>query len=313
MPTALPTRFAAPISKLLPLAAMTSVLALTPLPAVLSAAPFMVVAWRTARAIPEEPSYSRVVKALVVALFWVTPPVLTLYALLKVLLNVPFTGFHCLAAYAPVFLLISHISGDAEQPYGFAGQRIMQFFFDMPLTAAGFVLRELLGLRLFSPFASIIDDVIVQGSLPFPSDVRVLAEPPYNVGAVVNMCREWSGPVQEYDKHDIRQLRLPTQDTLPPSLSSLKQGVDFIAEQRRLRPQKRVYIHCKGGIARASTMSLAHFIWNKGMDPEVAVNDMKRKRAVVLTEVKDYSCIKALLAEYRGSADTRAEEELKAA
>ena len=44
-------------------------------------------------------------------------------------------------------------------------------------------------------------------------------------------------------------------------------------------------------------MSLAHYIVNKKADPAVAVQAMKQKRSVVLAEVKDYSCIKQLLAD----------------
>ena len=84
---------------------------------------------------------------------------------------------------------------------------------------------------------------------------------------------------------------------MPPSYDSIKNGVEFIADQLEKRPDKRIYIHCKGGIARASTMALAHFIWNKGMDPELAINDMHRKRHVVLLDVKDYTCIKRLIAD----------------
>ena len=93
------------------------------------------------------------------------------------------------------------------------------------------------------------------------------------------------------------QCRLPTQDTTPPSYDSIKKGLEFIADQLEKRPEKRVYIHCKGGIARASTMALAHFIRNKGMDPEVAINAMHRKRHVVLLDVQEYICIKNLIAD----------------
>ncbi len=54
------------------------------------------------------------------------------------------------------------------------------------------------------------------GSLPLPSDVVALAEE-FNVGAVVNMCIEYSGPVQHYEEKGIQQLRLPTVDTCSPS------------------------------------------------------------------------------------------------
>ena len=48
-------------------------------------------------------------------------------------------------------------------------------------------------------------------------------------------------------------------------------------------PPANVSTHCKGGIARASTMSLAHYIINRGEDRmEAAYASSRRKRSVVL-------------------------------
>lgn len=47
--------------------------------------------------------------------------------------------------------------------YGPVGFVAMRFLFDTPLIISGMLLREVVGLRLFTPFASILDDDIVQG------------------------------------------------------------------------------------------------------------------------------------------------------
>ena len=143
------------------------------------------------------------------------------------------------------------------------------------------------------------DAVAAQGSLPFPSDVATLAAPPYNVGAVVNMCQEWPGPAEAYARHGIAQLRLPCVDTCAPPVDKLRAGAAFIAAQRAAHPGKRVYVHCKGGIARASTMSLAHCVVNRGEDPHAAVERLKARRPIVLRAVAEYPAIVELAAEQR--------------
>ena len=57
---------------------------------------------------------------------------------------------------------------------------------------------------------------------------------------------------------------------------------------------KRIYVHCKGGIARASTMSLAHYIINRGEDPHEAVDKLKAKRSVVLRSARDGERVRAI-------------------
>lgn len=196
-----------------------------------------------------------------------------------------FTGYHSLAFYLPMATIANH---DRSKQYGFFSTIVVQNFFDLPLVLTGYICREFFGLRLLAPFCNIIDDTIVQGSLPFPSDIATLASEPYNVGLIVNMCREYSGATYEMKKHGIVQCHLPHQDTTAVSYESLVTGSAFIQQFRKHNPKKRVYVHCKGGIGRASTMTLGHFIKNEGKDPEVAIKEMKAKRHIVYTGVKGY-------------------------
>jgi hypothetical protein len=59
-----------------------------------------------------------------------------------------------------------------------------------------------------------------QGSLPLPQDVPRLAKD-FGVGAVVNMTREYAGPLAAYTQHGIRHLHLPTVDTAAPTLEQV--------------------------------------------------------------------------------------------
>ena len=60
----------------------------------------------------------------------------------------------------------------------------------------------------------------LQGSLPLPWDVPRLVKE-FNIGAVVNMTIEYSGPLEQYALHGVKQLRLPTVDTAAPTLEQV--------------------------------------------------------------------------------------------
>ena len=131
--------------------------------------------------------------------------------------------------------------------------------------------------------------------MPMPSDIAVLAAPPFNVGAVVNMCVEYAGPTAEYAKLGLPQCRLPTQDTCMPRAADLREGADFIAAQRAAHPEKRVLVHCKGGMGRAATMALAHYILNRGRDKDDALEMLKTQRSCVAKTIGTYPCIAELV------------------
>ena len=113
---------------------------------------------------------------------------------LSYIVGMGLSPFCSLVTWAPLIAMESRSSRDAY--YGTFGFPIMRILFDWPLTFIGYTLRETFGLRLFSPFATKFDGTIVQGSMPFPSDVKTLVEE-YDVVAVVNMCDEYGGPTKE--------------------------------------------------------------------------------------------------------------------
>ena len=210
---------------------------------------------------------------------------------------------------------------DRRQPYGVVGTFILTYFFDWPLVLAGYVCREYFNLRVHAPFCTIFDMArdteldkdrettgiqntnkqggidggggrIIQGSLPFPSDIKTLANAhTYNVGMIVNMCREYPGATTAMKQYGIVQVHLPQQDTTAVSYETLVTGCQYIRQYQKQHPTKRIYIHCKGGIARASTMTLAHYIVNENLDPSLAMTTMKAQRPIVLASVKNLPAI----------------------
>lgn len=289
------TAFSSGLTRLVPFLLLTCLSAWCEFSIFLNFTPFTFLASKFVYTDPKVPTtrVAHVIKVLVLSVCWSTTSALCAYIPFKLAFGVPLTGYHALMGYTPLITMWTRPSRDHD--YGWLGTGVMCLMFDLPLVVAGYFLREFCGgLRLFSPFATIFDDEIVQGSMPFPSDAATLAQEPYNVCAVVNMCREWPGPQGAYKAHNITQLRLQTQDTCMPSEANLRKGAKFIAEQLERNPGKRVYVHCKGGIARASTMSLAHYILNRSCDPITKIAQMKADRFVVMTEVAQYRTVQAL-------------------
>ena len=293
------TSFAGRAALVMPFVAATAALARAGFPLYGAASPVLVLVHRFLK--PDgEPFVERTVKLLALASVWAYWSAGVAGLLLYVLFQLPITPYHALAVYVP--LLIIAFKRDRNARYDRYKRFILRVLFDAPLIITAGTLRYLCGWHLFTPFASIIDDEVVQGTLPFACDVEELANEPYNVGAVVNMCSEWDGPLQAYERYGIQQLRLPFQDTTAPHETALRRGAAFMKERLENMPAgKRIYVHCKGGIARASTMSLAHYIINRGEDPYEAVDKLKAKRSVVLRSAAEYEGVRAIARDPEGN------------
>ena len=287
------TAYAAPMLKLIPLAGSTFALArygFVWLPYL----PFLIVAHHMVLDDPLVPfgPLKRAAMVLGVSVGWCGWATLLTYLPARLLLGWPLRGEHALASYIPLVTLI--FGHDPVRPYWPPLGYLMHVMWDAPLVATGWVMKEAFGLRIF-PSASVIDDDLVVGSMPMPSDIATLASPPFNVGAVVNMCVEYAGPTAEYAKLGLPQCRLPTQDTCMPRAADLREGAEFIAAQRAAHPEKRVLVHCKGGMGRAATMALAHYILNRGRDKDDALEMLKTKRSCVAKTIGTYPCIAELV------------------
>ena len=293
------TSFAGRSALVLPFMLGTAALARAGAPLYGAASPVLVLLHRFLKP-AGEPFVERAVKLLALASVWAYWSASVVGLVLYCLFGLPITAYHALAVYVP--LLIIAFKRDRNVRYDMYKRGILRVLFDAPLILTALGLRYVCGWHLITPFASIIDDEVVQGTLPFACDVAELAAPPYNVGAVVNMCSEWGGPLEAYEKHGIQQLRLPFQDTTAPHETALRRGAAFMRERlENMPPGKRVYVHCKGGIARASTMSLAHYIINRGEDPYEAVEKLKAKRSVVLRSAAEYAGVRAIARDPEGT------------
>ena len=225
--------------KMAPFAAATTLLASrfnAPYPAL----PFLLLSWKLIpRAGVKSGTLPMLIKVATLASMHCAWSIVVTWAALK-LVDVPLSGWHCLSIYIPFFLIASR--PDASVGFSPLASALMDLLFNGPLVAAAYTLRSI-NLRLFPP-PTPIDDRIVVSSLPFAADVPELIGT-HRVCAVVNMCREWSGPASAYKEHGISQCRLPTQDTTMPSESQLRAGAKFIAAALETNPGRRVLVHCK--------------------------------------------------------------------
>lgn len=71
-------------------------------------------------------------------------------------------------------------------------------------------------------------------------------------------------------------LKLPVEDTYPPSPFQTKIGVDLI--DNVVKDGKKVYIHCQVGHGRSPTLAAAYFIVKEGLSAENAIAKVKAGR-----------------------------------
>ncbi|MXV15350.1 protein-tyrosine phosphatase family protein [Hufsiella ginkgonis] len=76
------------------------------------------------------------------------------------------------------------------------------------------------------------------------------------ITAIINM-REHS-VYEEARYQGIKYLHLPTVDNTPPQLETLVKGADFAAKE--IKSGGKVYIHCRQGLGRGPTMTIAYLI-----------------------------------------------------
>ncbi len=111
-----------------------------------------------------------------------------------------------------------------------------------------------------------IDDVVLLGVAP----LSILGLPEClqaaGVKGVVNMCDEFEGPVEEYNRRGIKQLRLRTVDHVQPSVGNLIKGVKWINKYKE--KGEKVYVHCKAGHGRSSALVMAWLMAQEKGSPE---------------------------------------------
>ena len=96
-----------------------------------------------------------------------------------------------------------------------------------------------------------VDERVLLGGVPSRADVRTLAG--LGVTAIINMCEEFNGHLEQMSALGIEQLHLPTLDFHCPAPDALVRGVEFLLERRA--ESRQIYVHCKVVRARSEVVS----------------------------------------------------------
>uniref|UniRef100_A0A0E0BDT3 phosphatidylglycerophosphatase n=1 Tax=Oryza glumipatula TaxID=40148 RepID=A0A0E0BDT3_9ORYZ len=126
-----------------------------------------------------------------------------------------------------------------------------------------------------------VDEHVLLGAVPFPSDVLRLKE--LGVCGVVTLNESYERLVPRclYEAHGIENLVLPTRDYLyAPSFENLCRAADFI--HRNALCGKLTYVHCKAGRGRSTTVVLCYLVQYKQMTPAEAYEHVRLRRPRVL-------------------------------
>ncbi|CAA0823115.1 Putative dual specificity protein phosphatase DSP8 [Striga hermonthica] len=135
-----------------------------------------------------------------------------------------------------------------------------------------------------------IDNYVLLGAVPFPSDIHRLKELGVIGVVTLNESYETLVPSSLYEAHGIHHLVLPTRDYLfAPSLADICQAVDFIHENT-LHKQS-TYVHCKAGRGRSTTIVICYLVKYKQMMPAAAYEYVKSIRPRVLLASSQWKAV----------------------
>ncbi|PHT73522.1 putative dual specificity protein phosphatase DSP8 [Capsicum annuum] len=126
-----------------------------------------------------------------------------------------------------------------------------------------------------------IDQFLLLGAVPFPSDVPRLKQ--LGVGGVITLNEPYETlvPSSLYHAHGIDHLVIPTRDYLfAPSFVDINRAVDFI--HRNASSDLTTYVHCKAGRGRSTTVVLCYLVEYKHMTPAAALEFVRSRRPRVL-------------------------------
>ncbi|CAF1317905.1 unnamed protein product [Adineta steineri] len=198
--------------------------------------------------------------------------------------HIPIQKFQHLFPYALIITSFARTKHDMD--LNDKRRYIIHLLYDIPAFLL-VIIFKLLNNPLNSLYSQITPNCYL-GCLPLPSDVEVLNK--IGIQCVVNMCAEYNGPRKTYKKYNIEQLHLPTVDSTAPSLKTIQKGVKFMKEASD--NNKKIFVHCKGGMGRSATIVFCHLVANEKMSPEDALKLLKEKRAEVTTSLIHYASVK---------------------
>lgn len=248
-----------------------------------------------------------VLNALILAMFW---------AIWMIIVCAPFYlvvgKYILLSMYLPMVLVFSRRPGMSSPSSLWLF--LETWFWDKPLLI-WVRLIAMTGSRALHPFMNVIvenrskleangseknHNFLIIGSIPLARDVAtIMAKSPYNVGCVVNMCREYAGPESEYIRHGIQQFHAKTPDLCEPVYSDMIDCVSFLRLYRNnvKNANKRALIHCKGGRSRSACIALCYLLSTGIYTVDEAFKTIKASRTVADRGIKQMNVVKRFVKE----------------
>jgi|UniRef100_A0A2N9F0R0 hypothetical protein len=135
-----------------------------------------------------------------------------------------------------------------------------------------------------------VDQFILLGAVPFPSDVPRLKELGVCGVVTLNEPYETLVPTSLYYAHGIDHLVIPTRDyCFAPSLNDIGHAVDFIHQNASCG--RTTYVHCKAGRGRSTTVVICYLVQHKQMTPDAAYEYVRSIRPRVLLASSQWQAV----------------------
>lgn len=126
-----------------------------------------------------------------------------------------------------------------------------------------------------------IEQFLLLGAVPFWKDVRQLKSLGVEAVVTLNESYETLVSTSHYESQRIKHLVIPTRDYLfAPSFDDIERAIDFIHEN--VEQRRAVYVHCKAGRGRSTTVVICYLVKYRGLSPVDAFNYIRSKRPRVL-------------------------------
>jgi atypical dual specificity phosphatase len=139
-----------------------------------------------------------------------------------------------------------------------------------------------------------IDETVILGALPFRSIIPKLKSE--NVSAIVNMTEPYEtrflvSSTDELASQGISRLTLSTRDYVEaPTQLDLYRGVQFIMKHKR--EGHSVYVHCKAGRTRSTTLVACYLMQLHRWSPEKSVQFIRSIRPHIKLHNRQWVALK---------------------
>lgn len=108
------------------------------------------------------------------------------------------------------------------------------------------------------------------------------------IGAIVNLCHEYSDLHELEEQAGFEVYYLPTYDEYAPTLDKLEKGLYWLDEAIYLK--KKVLVHCRFGQGRTGTFTSAYLL-RRGLSIKHATKELKNINAIPST-YRQWKCLK---------------------